>query len=445
MNHFEYRGGVLHAEDVPLPRIAEEVGTPVYVYSTATLTRHYRVFADPFAAQGLDATVCFAVKANSNLAVIATLARLGAGADVVSEGELRRALAAGVPREKIVFSGVGKTAAELAFALETGIKQINVESLPELELLSQVATSLGVTAEIAIRINPDVDAKTHAKISTGKKENKFGVDLVDAPDAFRRAADLPGIEPVSIAVHIGSQLTDLAPYRAAFERVAELTRSLQADGIAIAHLDLGGGLGIPYDAEDPPPPDAYARMVKETVGDLGLPIMLEPGRLIVGNAGVLLSRALFVKPGREKTFLILDAAMNDLIRPALYDGHHGIRPVKQPAEGAQTVAYDVVGPVCESGDTFAVARPLPRIEAGELVIFGSAGAYGAVMASTYNSRPLVPEVLVDGERYAVVRPRQTYEEMLGLDRVPDWLKDAREPISSTQDEGPPRKAAGADG
>ncbi|MEQ8602278.1 MAG: diaminopimelate decarboxylase [Marivibrio sp.] len=445
MNHFEYRAGALHVEGVPLARIAEEVGTPVYVYSTATLTRHYRVFADPFAEQELDATVCFAVKANSNLAVIATLARLGAGADVVSEGELRRALAAGVPREKIVFSGVGKTAAELAFALETGIKQINVESLPELETLSQVATSLGVTAQIAIRINPDVDAKTHAKISTGKKENKFGVDLIDAPDAFRRAAELPGLSPVSIAVHIGSQLTDLAPYRAAFERVAELTRALQAEGIDIAHLDLGGGLGIPYDAEAPPPPDAYARVVKETVGDLGLPIMLEPGRLIVGNAGVLLSRALFVKPGREKTFLILDAAMNDLIRPALYDGHHGIRPVKQPAAPAETIAYDVVGPVCESGDTFAVARALPKIEAGELVVFDSAGAYGAVMASTYNSRLLAPEVLVDGDRYAVVRPRQTYEELLGLDRMPDWLKPEAGALSSLSDDEPPRRAAGADG
>jgi len=445
MNHFEYRDGVLHAEGVPLPRIAEEAGTPVYVYSTATLTRHYRVFADPFAEQGLDALVCYAVKANSNLAVIATLARLGAGADVVSEGELRRALAAGVPREKIVFSGVGKSAAELAFALETGIKQVNVESLPELEMLSQVATSLGVTAEIAIRINPDVDAKTHAKISTGKKENKFGVDLVDAPDAFRRAAALPGIAPVSIAVHIGSQLTDLAPYRTAFERVAELTRALQAEGVAIAHLDLGGGLGIPYDAEDPPPPDAYARMVKETVGALGLPIMLEPGRLIVGNAGVLLSRALVVKPGREKTFLILDAAMNDLIRPALYDGYHAVRPVKQPADGAPTIAYDVVGPVCESGDTFAVARPTPKVEAGELVILGSAGAYGAVMSSTYNSRLLAPEVLVDGDRYAVVRPRQTYEELLGLDRMPDWLKPEAATLSSLPDEEPPRRAAGADG
>ncbi|MCR9221652.1 MAG: diaminopimelate decarboxylase [Alphaproteobacteria bacterium] len=450
MNHFDYRDGVLHAEDVPLARIAEEVGTPVYVYSTATLERHYRVFADAFAAHGLEATVCYAVKANSNLAVIRTLAQRGAGADVVSEGELRRALAAGVAPEKIVFSGVGKTAAEMAFAIETGIAQINVESLAELELLSQVSESLGAETRIAIRINPDVDAKTHAKISTGKKENKFGIDLVDARDAFAKAAALPGIDPVSIAVHIGSQLTELEPYRAAFERVAELTRTLRADGIAIAHLDLGGGLGIPYGAEEPPPPDAYAAMVAETVGPLGCPIMLEPGRMIVGNAGVLLTRTLFVKPGREKTFLIVDAAMNDLIRPALYDGHHAIRPVREAASDAPSVAYDVVGPVCETGDTFAVARPLPEMRAGDLAVFASAGAYGAVMASTYNSRPLVPEVLVKGERYAVVRPRQSYQDLLGLDRMADWLTEADGPISLEEaspdaESEPPRRAAGADG
>ncbi|MBP5859015.1 diaminopimelate decarboxylase [Marivibrio halodurans] len=445
MNHFEYRNGVLHAEGVPLPRIAAEVGTPVYVYSTATLTRHYRVFADAFAATGLDATVCYAVKANSNQAVIATLAQLGAGADVVSEGELRRALAAGVPRGKIVFSGVGKSAAEMAFAIEAGIAQINVESVAELDQLSRVASGMGAEVPIALRVNPDVDAKTHAKISTGKKENKFGIDIDDAPAIFARARDLPGLAPISIAVHIGSQLTDLAPYRAAFGRVADLARALQADGFDIRHLDLGGGLGIPYDAEDPPPPDAYARMVAETVGDLGLPVMLEPGRMIVGNAGVLLARTLYIKQGREKRFAVLDAAMNDLIRPALYDGHHRIQRVREPEADAEPLAYDVVGPVCESGDTFATGRRIAPLAADDLVVFGSAGAYGAVMASTYNSRLLVPEVLVNGDRYAVVRGRQTYDEMIGQDRLADWLRaDAPEP-SVTDNQETPRRAAGADG
>lgn len=445
MNHFEYRGGVLHAEGVPLPRIAAEVGTPVYVYSTATLTRHYRVFADAFAAAGLDATVCYAVKANSNQAVIATLAQLGAGADVVSEGELRRALAAGVPRGKIVFSGVGKSAAEMAFAIEAGIAQINVESVAELDQLSRVASGMGAEMPIALRVNPDVDAKTHAKISTGKKENKFGIDIEDAPAIFARARDLPGLAPVSIAVHIGSQLTDLAPYRAAFGRVADLARALRADGFDIRHLDLGGGLGIPYDAEDPPPPDAYARMVAETVGDLDLPVMLEPGRMIVGNAGILLARALYIKQGREKRFAVLDAAMNDLIRPALYDGHHRIQRVREPEADAEPLAYDVVGPVCESGDTFATGRRIAPLAADDLVVFGSAGAYGAVMASTYNSRLLVPEVLVNGDRYAVVRARQTYDEMIGQDRLADWLRaDAPEP-SLTDTQETPRRAAGADG
>ena len=409
------------AEEVPVAQLAERFGTPLYVYSRDALESHYTAFDDAFGEHSH--RICYAVKANSNLAVLNVLARCGAGFDIVSGGELERVLRAGGDPDKIVFSGVGKTAEEIALGLDEGIMQFNVESLPELELLSQVATSLGVTAEIAIRINPDVDAKTHAKISTGKKENKFGVDLVDAPDAFRRAAELPGIEPVSIAVHIGSQLTDLAPYRAAFERVAELTRALQADGIAIAHLDLGGGLGIPYDAEDPPPPDAYARMVKETVGDLGLPIMLEPGRLIVGNAGVLLSRALFVKPGREKTFLILDAAMNDLIRPAMYDAWHDIVPVREPAPGSDRAVYDIVGPVCESGDTFAKAREMPELAAGDLVAFRSAGAYGAVMASEYNTRPLVPEVLVKGDHHAVIRARPTFDEMISRDTIPEWLRE----------------------
>ncbi|MDW3206404.1 MAG: diaminopimelate decarboxylase [Alphaproteobacteria bacterium] len=434
MNHFEYRDGVLHAENVPLTRIADEVGTPAYVYSRATLTRHYTVFADAFKKAGLDATICYAVKANSNLAVIALLGRLGAGADVVSEGELRRALAAGIPPERIVFSGVGKAESELRFALETGIHEINVESESELHLLSKVATDLGRTAEIAIRINPDVDAKTHEKISTGKKENKFGIDIDKADDIYALAASLPGIEPVSVAVHIGSQLTDLEPYRQAFRRVADLVERLRAAGHGIVRVDLGGGLGIPYDAEEPPLPDAYAEMVASEIARLNCPVMLEPGRMIVGNAGILLSRALVVKPGETKHFLVLDAAMNDLIRPALYNGHHGIRPVAEAAPDATLGPVDVVGPVCESGDTFAKDRMLPPIAEGDLVAFGSAGAYGAVMASTYNSRLLVPEVLVDGDRYDVVRPRQTYEALIGMDSIPDWLHTDRD-----GDTGEPRR------
>ncbi|WP_420420255.1 diaminopimelate decarboxylase [Pacificispira sp.] len=421
MNHFEYRNGVLHAEDVPLTRIAEEVGTPAYVYSRATLTRHYTVFADAFAKAGLDATICYAVKANSNLAVIALLGRLGAGADVVSEGELRRALAAGIPPERIVFSGVGKTESELRFALETGIHEINVESESELHLLSKVASGLGRVAEIAIRINPDVDAKTHEKISTGKKENKFGIDIDKADAIYALAASLPGIKPVSVAVHIGSQLTDLEPYRQAFRRVADLVDRLRAAGHGIVRVDLGGGLGIPYDTEEPPLPDAYAAMAASEIARLNCPVMLEPGRMIVGNAGILLSRALVVKPGETKHFLVLDAAMNDLIRPALYNGHHGIRPVAEAAADATLQPVDVVGPICESGDTFAKGRMLPPIAEGDLVAFGSAGAYGAVMASTYNSRLLVPEVMVDGDRFDVVRARQTYDALIGMDSIPDWL------------------------
>ncbi len=422
MNHFDYQQGILHAEGVPLTRIAQEVGTPVYVYSSATLTRHYTVFADAFRAAGLEATVCYAVKANSNLAVIALLGRLGAGADVVSEGELRRALAAGIPPERIVFSGVGKTESELRFALETGIHEINVESESELRLLSRVTQEMGVTSEIAIRVNPDVDAKTHEKISTGRKENKFGIDIDRAEDIYALAGSLPGLVPVSVAVHIGSQLTDLEPYRQAFRRVASLVERLRAQGHAIRRVDLGGGLGIPYNAEQPPLPDAYAAMAAEEIGHLNCGIMLEPGRMIVGNAGILLSRAVVVKPGEAKRFLILDAAMNDLIRPALYNGHHGLRPVMEPSADAPLMPVDVVGPVCESGDTFAKDRLLPPIEEGDLVAFSSAGAYGAVMASNYNTRLLVPEVLVDGDRYAVIRPRQTYEDLIGMDRIPDWLQ-----------------------
>lgn len=418
MHHFDYKNGELCAEEIPLSRIANEVGTPAYVYSTATLTRHYTVFASAFA--DMDALVCYAVKANSNLAVIKTLCDLGAGADVVSEGELRRALAAGVPPEKIVFSGIGKTEAEMEFALKTGILELNVESENELHVLSRVASSLGKTAHVAIRVNPDVDANTHAKISTGKKENKFGIDINQAQRIYRLAADLPGIEPISIAVHIGSQLTELGPYRAAFKRVAETVKLLREDGHDIRHIDLGGGLGIPYDAEEPPLPDAYATVIREEIAPLGGKILLEPGRMIVGNAGILLSRVIYMKQGEERKFMILDAAMNDLIRPAMYDGHHKVIPVRQPEAGVSHETYDIVGPVCESGDTFAKGRQMPPVGEGELVAFGTAGAYGAVMASTYNSRPLVPEVLVHGDGYSVIRPRQTMDEMIGQDQLASW-------------------------
>lgn len=419
MDHFNYRDGVLHAEDVPLPEIAAAVGTPVYVYSAATLRRHYKVFTDAFA--GARASVYYAVKANSNLAVIKTLADMGAGADVVSEGELRRALAAGVPPSRIVFSGVGKSAEELAFALDADILEINVESENELDLLNQVAGARGKIADIAIRVNPDVDAKTHHKISTGKKENKFGIDIERAVDIFKRAHAMPHVAPVTVAAHIGSQLTDLAPYRAAFTRLAELVRELRAEGLPIHRVDLGGGLGIPYAGETPPLPDAYAAVAREIIEPLDVEMLFEPGRMIVGNAGILLSKVLFVKQGEARRFVILDAAMNDLIRPAMYDGYHGLKPVlERPADAVLSPA-DIVGPICESGDTFAKERPLPDLADGELVAFTTAGAYGAVMASTYNSRPLVPEVLVDGDRFAVIRPRQTYEEMLGADRIPDWL------------------------
>ncbi len=430
MDHFLYKGGVLHAEDVPIPEIAAEVGTPFYVYSTATLERHVRVFHE--ALEGLDHLICFAMKANSNLAVLATLAKLGVGMDVVSEGELRRALAVGVPADKIVFSGVGKTREEMALALEAGIRQFNVESEPELEALSAVAVSLSATASIAVRVNPDVDAKTHAKIATGKSENKFGIPISRAREVYARAAALPGIEVVGIDVHIGSQLTDLAPFEAAFTLVAGLTRALRADGHDIRRLDLGGGLGIPYERSNsaPPLPYEYGEVVKRTVGDLGCEIEIEPGRLIAGNAGLMISRTLFVKHGEGRDFLILDAAMNDLARPTMYEAWHDIEPVLEPAAGAPRAPVDVVGPVCETGDTFARARDLPKIDAGSLVAFRSAGAYGAVMASEYNSRPLIPEVLVEGDRFEVVRPRPTYEDMLGRDRIPDWLDPSEDADTS---------------
>ncbi|WP_027038130.1 diaminopimelate decarboxylase [Mesorhizobium ciceri] len=421
MNHFDYRDGVLHAEDVAIPDIAAQVGTPFYCYSTATLTRHYRVFAQAFA--GLDALVCYAMKANSNQAVLRTLAKLGAGADVVSEGELRRALAAGIPAGKILFSGVGKTAREMDFALAAGILCFNVESEPELELLSARATALGKVAPISLRINPDVDAKTHKKISTGKAENKFGIPWQRARQVYARAAKLPGIRITGIDTHIGSQITELQPFDDAFALLVELVGALRADGHAIEHIDVGGGLGIPYriDNNPPPLPDAYAQIVRKHVTKLGLKVMFEPGRLISGNAGILVSEVIFVKEGDAKNFLVVDAAMNDLIRPTLYDAFHDIRPVVQPPADTPRMMVDVVGPVCETGDYIGLDRELPRLKAGDLIAVSTAGAYGAVQAGTYNTRLLVPEVLVDGDRFHVVRPRLTYDDLIGLDSMPDWL------------------------
>jgi diaminopimelate decarboxylase len=421
MNHFDYRDGVLCAEDVPLPEIAAAIGTPFYCYSTATLTRHYDVFSKAF--EGLDALVCYAMKANSNQAVIRLLGKLGAGSDVVSEGELRRALAAGIPPSKIMFSGVGKTAREMDFALAAGIHCFNVESEPELELLSARAVAAGKTAPISLRINPDVDARTHRKIATGRAENKFGIPWQKARAVYGRAAELPGLRVVGIDMHIGSQITELQPFDDAFALLAELVGLLRADGHAIEHVDLGGGLGIPYDSdgEPPPLPDAYAAIVKKHLTRLGLKVIFEPGRLIVGNAGILVSSVIYLKEGEAKNFVIVDAAMNDLIRPTLYDAFHQIRPVEQAAQGRPRIVADVVGPVCETGDFLALGRDLPRLEAGELIAFATAGAYGAVQAGTYNTRLLVPEVLVDGGRYHVVRPRQTYEALIGMDSVPGWL------------------------
>lgn len=421
MHHFAYKDGVLHAEDVPLPRLAAEVGTPFYCYSTATLERHYRVLAEAF--QGQDAVICFAVKANSNQAVLATMARLGAGMDVVSEGELRRARAAGVPAERVIFAGVGKSRAEMAYALREGIFSFNVESEPELRALSEVAAGLGVKARVALRVNPDVDAKTHAKISTGKSENKFGIPYLDAVRLYAEADRLPGLEASGIHMHIGSQITDLVPFRDAFLLMRDLALELRRDGHAIHHLDIGGGLGVPYRDTDavPPHPDAYAALVKETLGDLGARIYLEPGRMIVGNAGILVIRVLYAKAGADKRFAIVDAAMNDLIRPTLYEAYHEVWPVAEARASGPAALQDIVGPVCETGDYLATDRALPAFEADDLVAVMTAGAYGAVMSSTYNTRPLVPEVLVRGGDYAVVRPRPSYDDLIGLDRLPPWL------------------------
>ena len=421
MDHFLYRNGALHAVDVPVAEIAASVGTPFYCYSAATLTRHFKLFQE--ALSPLPHLVCFAIKSLSNVAVLKLLGDLGAGMDVVSAGEYLRAKAAGVPGDRIVFSGVGKTRAEMQLALEGGIRQFNVESEPELRALSEVATAMGVVAPITIRVNPDVDAKTHAKIATGKKENKFGIPITRASEVYAEAARLPGLKVVGIDVHIGSQLTELEPFEQAFTKVADLTRRLRAEGHDIRRLDLGGGLGIPYTRgnEAPPLPAQYGAMIKRTVGDLGCEIEIEPGRLISGNAGILVSRVIYVKSGEEREFLIVDAAMNDLVRPSMYDAHHDIVPVIEPAPGLETQTYDVVGPVCETGDTFARARPMAPLAAGDLIAFRSAGAYGAVMASEYNSRPLVPEVLVSGDHFAVIRARPSYIDIVNRDTVPEWL------------------------
>jgi diaminopimelate decarboxylase len=421
MDHFLYKDGHLMAEGVALADIAAAVGTPFYVYSAATLTRHYQLFCDALAP--LPHQVCFAIKSLSNLAVLKLLGDLGAGMDVVSAGEYLRAKAAGVPGDRIVFSGVGKTRAEMRLALTGGIRQFNVESEPELLALSAVATELGLTAPITLRVNPDVDARTHEKIATGKKENKFGIPISKARAVYAQAAALPGLKVVGIDVHIGSQLTDLAPFEAAFTKVADLTADLRADGHTISRLDLGGGLGIPYTrANDAPPlPMDYGALIKRTLGHLGCEIEIEPGRLISGNAGLLVSQVIYVKQGEDRTFLIVDAAMNDLVRPSMYGAHHDIIPVIEAAPGLPAQDYDVVGPVCETGDTFAKGRALPALNPGELIAFRSAGAYGAVMASEYNTRPLIPEILVQGDHFAVIRPRPTFDEILGRDSIPSWL------------------------
>ncbi|MEO0342888.1 MAG: diaminopimelate decarboxylase [Pseudomonadota bacterium] len=421
MDHFLYKDGVLHAEDVPITRIADHVGTPFYVYSAATFRRHFQVFED--ALHGMDHLICYAMKANSNMAILKLLGDLGAGMDVVSGGEYLRAKAAEIPGDRIVFSGVGKTQDEMRLALQGGIRQFNVESEPELAMLNQVALQIGAVAPIALRVNPDVDAKTHEKIATGKKENKFGVPLSQARRIYSEAGAMAGIEIVGIDVHIGSQLTDLQPFRTAYSKVAELAKALRADGHNLKRLDLGGGLGIPYTMSNdaPPVPKEYGDVVRETVGHLNLEIEIEPGRLIAGNAGLLVSSVIYKKHGEGRDFLILDAAMNDLIRPAMYEAYHDIVPVIEAEPGADQAPVDIVGPVCESGDTFAKQRMMTRLHDGDLVAFRSAGAYGAVMSSEYNSRPLIPEVLVQDDQFATIRARPSFDEMINRDTIPTWL------------------------
>ena len=421
MHHFAYRDGVLHAEAVNLDTLAAAVGTPFYCYSTATLTRHYQVFATAFA--DVRALVCYAMKANSNQAVVKTLAKLGAGADVVSGGELRRARLAGIPPDKIMFSGIGKTAPELALAVDEGIFCVNVESEAELELLSSIASAKGRSARVSIRVNPDIDAKTHHKIATGKAENKFGIPISRAREIYARAAKLKGLEVAGVDMHIGSQITELDPFGNAFALLAEFVRVLRSDGHTISHVDLGGGLGIPYrdDNEAPPHPEAYAEVVKRATRDLDCRLIFEPGRLLVGNAGILMTRVLFVKHGEAKNFVIVDAAMNDLMRPTLYDAHHEIWPVAEKPSSGRRIRADVVGPVCESGDFLAVNRDMVEPADGALLAVMSAGAYGAVQAGTYNTRALVPEVLVNGAEWALIRPRLEVDQLIGLDRMPDWL------------------------
>jgi diaminopimelate decarboxylase len=421
MHHFAYRNGVLHAEAVDLVQLAQAVGTPFYCYSTATLRRHYEVFAGAFA--DVKALICYSLKANSNQAVVKTLAGLGAGADVVSGGELKRARAAGIPPEKIMFSGIGKTAAELALAVDEGVLCVNVESEAELELLSSIATGKGRVVNISVRVNPDVDARTHAKIATGKAENKFGIPISRARAVYAQAAALPGLKVAGVDMHIGSQITELQPFDDAFALLSEFVRSLRADGHAISHVDLGGGLGIPYreDNEPPPHPDAYADIVKRATRDLGCTLIFEPGRLIVGNAGILVTRVIYLKRGEAKSFVIVDAGMNDLIRPTLYEAHHDIRPVLEPPPEAARIVADVVGPVCESGDFLALDRDMVELRPGDLIAVMTAGAYGAVQAGTYNTRALVPEVLVREGEWALVRPRLEVSDLIALDRLPPWL------------------------
>jgi len=424
MDYFNYKNGHLHAEDVALTDIADQVGTPFYAYSTATLTRHFNVFAD--ALRGMNALVCYAVKANSNQAVIRTLAGLGAGADVVSGGELTRALKAGVKPRNIVFSGVGKSDPEIRMALQAGIKQINVESEPELERISAIATEMGVTAPIALRVNPDVDAQTHEKISTGKLENKFGIEWTRVHEVYAKASKLSGIQARGLAMHIGSQLLDLQPFRDAYVRAGDLVAMLRADGLSVEVLDIGGGLGIPYGADDEaiaPNPEAYAQVVRETLNGLDVELVLEPGRMITGNSGILVTRVIYVKEGATRTFLIVDAGMNDLIRPTLYSAYHEIVPEIEPAKGADLIDVDIVGPICETGDTFAKGRRLPAVKAGDLLVMRTAGAYGAVQSSTYNTRPLIAEVMVNADQFAIVRERLEVEDIIAMDRLPDWLDD----------------------